>query len=158
MAPPYTSLLVGSKAHEKGYTQVLWLDGVERKYIEEVGSMNIFFIIDDEVITPALDGSILPGITRKSVLTLAEHWKLKYSERKISIDDLISAHKTGGLQEIFGAGTAAVISPVGEIHYGDSVYTVGDGTVGPMAKRFYEALTDIQYGKSEDPLGWVEPV
>jgi branched-chain amino acid aminotransferase len=152
------SLFVGSKAHRKGYTQVLWLDGVERKYIEEVGSMNIFFVIDDEVITPALNGSILPGITRNSVFTLAEHWNLKVAERKISIDEVISAHGDGRLQEIFGTGTAAVISPVGEINYGDSVYAVGDGTVGPVAKRFYEALTDIQYGKSEDPLGWVEPI
>jgi len=152
------SLYVGSQAHRKGYTQVLWLDGVERKYIEEVGSMNIFFVIDDEVITPALNGSILPGITRDSVIMLAKHWGLKVTERAISIDEVIAAHESAKLQEIFGSGTAAVISPVGEIKYGDTVYTVGEGKVGPMAKRFYAALTDIQYGKSEDPMGWVEPV
>ena len=152
------SLYVGAQAHKQGYTQVLWLDGVERKYIEEVGSMNIFFVIDDEVITPALNGGILPGITRDSVITLANHWNLKITERKISIDEVISAHRDGSLQEMFGSGTAAVISPVGEIRYGDSTYTIGNGQVGPMAKRFYTALTDIQYGKAEDPLGWIEPI
>ncbi len=152
------SLYVGSQAHRKGYTQVLWLDGVERKYIEEVGSMNIFFVIDDEIITPALNGSILPGITRNSVIALATHWNLKTAERAITIDEVISAHASGKLQEIFGSGTAAVISPVGEISYGDTVYSVGDGRVGPIAKRLYTALTDIQYGQSDDPMGWVEPV
>ena len=152
------SLSVGSEAHKQGYTQVLWLDGVERKYIEEVGSMNIFFVIDDEIITPELNGSILPGITRDSVIALAKHWNLKVTERKISIDEVVSTQKSGQLQEIFGTGTAAVISPVGELKYGDSVFTIGSGKVGPMANRFYKALTDIQYGKAEDPMGWVEPV
>ena len=152
------SLAVGALAHKKGYTQVLWLDGVERKYIEEVGSMNIFFVIDDEIITPELNGSILPGITRNSVIALATLWNLKVSERKISIDEVISMQESGRLQEIFGSGTAAVISPVGEIRYGDSVFTIGEGTVGPVAKRLYTALTDIQYGKAEDPMAWVEPV
>jgi len=152
------SLFVGSQAHREGYTQVLWLDGVERKYVEEVGSMNIFFVIDDEIITPRLTGSILPGITRASVIALAKQWNLKVSERKIGIDEVISAHQSGKLQEIFGSGTAAVISPVGEIKYRDTVYTVGTGQVGPVAKRLYTAITDIQYGKGPDPLGWVEPV
>ena len=152
------SLSVGSEAHRKGYTQVLWLDGVERKYIEEVGSMNIFFVIDNEIVTPELNGSILPGITRDSVIALAKHWGLTVSERKISIDEVVSIQKSGRLQEIFGTGTAAVISPVGELKYGDSVFTIGGGEVGPMANRFYKALTDIQYGKAEDPMGWVEPV
>ena len=152
------SLYVGSQAHRKGYTQVLWLDGVERKYIEEVGSMNIFFVIDDEVVTPVLNGSILPGITRDSVIALAKHWNLKVTERPISIDEVISEHASGKLQEIFGAGTAAVISPVGEINYDEKIHTVGDGNVGPMAKRFYQALTDIQYGKTDETMGWVEPV
>ncbi len=152
------SLYAGEEAHKNGYTQVLWLDGIEQKYVEEVGSMNIFFIIDDEVITPILNGSILPGITRDSVITLAKSWDMKVSERKISIDEVLNAHATGTLQEIFGSGTAAVISPVGEIKYEDTVITIGDGSVGPMANRFFRTLTDIQYGKSEDPMGWVEPL
>jgi len=152
------SLLAGEKAHEAGYTQVLWLDGVEQKYLEEVGSMNIFFVIDNEIVTPELNGSILPGITRKSVLELAAHWGDKAAERKISIDDLMDAHAAGKLQEVFGAGTAAVISPVAEIKYGDKVITIADNQVGPVAQKYYQAITDIQYGKSEDPMGWVEPV
>jgi branched-chain amino acid aminotransferase len=152
------SLYAGAEAHKQGYTQVLWLDGIERKYIEEVGSMNIFFVIDDEIVTPELTGSILPGITRDSVLSLATHWNLKASERKISIDEVVSVQESGSLQEVFGSGTAAVISPVGEIKIGERTLTVGDGNVGPVAKKFYKALTDIQYGKVEDMMGWVEPV
>jgi len=152
------SLLAGEKAHDAGYTQVLWLDGVEQKYLEEVGSMNIFFVIDDEIITPELNGSILPGITRKSVIALAKHWNEKVSERKISIDELIDAHAAGRLKEVFGAGTAAVISPVGQIKYGDQVITINDNQTGPVAQKYYNAITDIQYGKAEDPLGWVVPV
>lgn len=152
------SLLAGNKAHLEGYTQVLWLDGVEQKYLEEVGSMNIFFVIDAEIITPALNGSILPGVTRDSVIKLAEHWNMKISERLIGIDELIEAHGAGKLSEIFGSGTAAVISPVGEIKYGGRVYAVGDGGVGPLAQKFYAALTDIQYGRASDPMGWIEPV
>nr|MBC8246858.1 aminotransferase class IV [Deltaproteobacteria bacterium] len=105
-----------------------------------------------------LQGSILPGITRDSVIKLARHWNLKLSERRISIDELISAHGSGKLKEIFGSGTAAVISPVGEIKYGEQSLTIGDGKVGPLSMRMYTALTDIQYGKSEDPMGWIEPV
>lgn len=152
------SLYAGEEAHKNGYTQVLWLDGVEQKYVEEVGSMNIFFVIDDELITPMLSGSILPGITRDSIITLAKSWDINVSERKISIDEVLEAHASGRLQEIFGSGTAAVISPVGEIKSGDTVISIGDGSVGPMAGRFFRTLTDIQYGKSEDPMGWVEPV
>ena len=149
------SLLAGDLAHEAGYTQVLWLDGVEQKYLEEVGSMNIFFVIDDEIITPELNGSILPGITRKSVIELARHWNEKVSERKVSIDELFEAHADGRLKEVFGAGTAAVISPVGQIKYGDQVITINDNRTGPVAQKYYNAITDIQYGKAEDPLGWV---
>jgi branched-chain amino acid aminotransferase len=149
------SLLAGERAHEAGYTQVLWLDGVEQKYLEEVGSMNIFFVIDDEIITPELNGSILPGVTRKSVIALARHWNEKVTERQISIDELIDAHTSGRLKEVFGAGTAAVISPVGEIKYGDQVITINDNRTGPVAQKYYNAITDIQYGKAEDPLGWV---
>jgi branched-chain amino acid aminotransferase len=152
------SLLAGQKAHDAGFTQVLWLDGVERKYIEEVGSMNIFFVIDGEVLSPALQGSILPGITRDTVLQLARMWKLRVSERRISIQEVLQASETGTLQEVFGSGTAAVISPVGQIKYGSRSITVGDGNVGPLSKRLYTAITDIQYGRAEDPKGWVVPV
>lgn len=152
------SLLASEEAHEAGYTQVLWLDGIEQKYLEEVGSMNIFFVIDDEILTPELNGSILPGITRMSVIELAKHWNEKVSERKISIDELIEAHAAGRLKEVFGAGTAAVISPVGQIKYGDQVLTINDNQTGPVAKKYYQAITDIQYGKAEDPMGWIVPV
>ena len=152
------SLLAGDKAHQAGYTQVLWLDGVEQKYIEEVGSMNIFFIIGDELITPALNGSILPGITRDSVLTLGKAWGLKVSEKQITIDDLMAAHAAGHLKEIFGSGTAAVISPVGELCYGERVLQIGDGHVGPVAQKLFDAITAIQYGQNEDTMGWIEPV
>lgn len=152
------SLLAGNVAHEQGFTQVMWLDGVEQKWVEEVGSMNIFFVIGDEVVTPALSGSILPGVTRDSVLKLASSWGMTVSERKISIDEVISAHDNGTLKEIFGSGTAAVISPVGDIRYGDKDIIVSDGQVGPISRRLYTELTDIQYGRSEDPFGWVVPV
>jgi len=152
------SILAAEKAHKEGYSQVLWLDGVEQKYLEEVGSMNIFFVIDDEIVTPELNGSILQGITRNSVIKLAKHWNDKVSERKISIDELMQAHASGKLQEVFGAGTAAIISPVGEIKYGDQVITIAGGEVGPVAQKYYDAITGIQYGKAEDPLGWVVPV
>ena len=152
------SLYAGEEATKNGYTQVLWLDGVERKYVEEVGSMNIFFVIDDEIITPMLNGSILPGITRDSVIALTKNWNLKISEKKISIDEVIEAHDSGKLQEVFGTGTAAVISPVGELKYGDRVITIGDGKVGPMALKFFDAITDIQYGRVADSMGWIEQV
>jgi branched-chain amino acid aminotransferase len=137
---------------------VLWLDGVEQKYLEEVGSMNIFFVIDGEIITPALNGSILPGITRDSVIKLAKHWNLPVSEKLITIDELLQSNRDERLSEIFGSGTAAVISPVGEIKYGEQVYQIGDGLVGPTANKLYTAITDIQYGKAEDPMGWIETV
>ena len=152
------SILASEKAHQEGYSQVLWLDGVEQKYIEEVGSMNIFFVIDDVIVTPELNGSILPGITRDSVIRLAKHWHDNVSEKKISIDELMQTHAAGKLTEVFGSGTAAVISPVGEIKYGNQVITISGGEVGPVARKYYNAITDIQYGKTEDPLGWVVQV
>ncbi len=152
------SNLAEKEAKEQGFTQVLWLDAVERRYIEEVGSMNIFFVIRDEIVTPQLNGTILPGITRLSVLELARHWGLKVSERRISIDEALSGLEDGSVQEVFGAGTAAVISPVGLLHYRGRSHQVGDGTTGPVARCFFDALTDIQYGQSEDPFGWVETV
>jgi len=150
------SLFAGEQAHQQGYTQVLWLDGIEQQYIEEVGAMNIFFVINGELITPMLSGSILPGITRNTVISLAKKWDIKVAERKISINEVLDAHSSGKLEEIFGSGTAAVISPVGEIKYGDTVITVGNGTVGPMANKFYKTISDIQYGHIEDPEGWIE--
>jgi branched-chain amino acid aminotransferase len=152
------SLYATEVAHEEGYTQVLWLDGVHRKYVEEVGSMNIFFIIDDEIVTPALNGSILPGITRDSVITLAKAWNLKVSERRIGIDEIIEAQRRGGLKEVFGSGTAAVISPVGSMKFGQDVFTIGDGQAGAFSKKIFDALTDIQYGRAQAPAGWIEPV
>ena len=152
------SLYAGEQAHKLGYTQVLWLCGVERKYVEEVGAMNIFFVIDGKLITPMLTGSILPGITRDSVIKLAKLWGIDVSERKISIHEVFDAHAAGKLDEIFGSGTAAVISPVGEIKYGEKVILVGDGKVGPIANRFYTELTNIQFGKTKDPAGWIEPL
>jgi len=120
--------------------------------------MNIFFVINGELITPMLNGSILPGITRDSVMGLAKMWGIKVSERKIGISEVIDVHASGKLDEIFGSGTAAVISPVGEIKYGDTVLAVSDGKVGTMANKFYQELTDIQYGKTKDPAGWIEPI
>jgi branched-chain amino acid aminotransferase len=152
------SLLAGEKAHRKGYTQVLWLDGIERKYIEEVGSMNIFAVINGTLLTPMLTGSILPGITRNSVITLAKMWGIPVSEKKIGIDEIYEAHASGTLSEVFGSGTAAVISPVGEINYEGNRITIGDGKVGPMAKRLFSAITDIQYGRAPAPEGWIEQV
>ena len=148
------SLIAQVKAHDDGYAQVLWLDGVERKYIEEVGSMNIFFVIDDVVVTPELNGSILPGITRDSTLFLCKQWGLKTEERKISVDELIEAQKAGRLKEVFGTGTAAVISPVGKLRYEDEVFTIGDGGIGPITQRLYDTITGIQTGKLPDEYGW----
>jgi branched-chain amino acid aminotransferase len=152
------SLYAGEQAHKEGYTQVLWLDGVEQKYIEEVGSMNIFFVFDDTLITPELNGSILPGITRKSVIELANHWGMKVIERKISIDEVIESQIQGKKMEIFGTGTAAVISPVGLIRYQNQEYTINEGKVGALTQKLYDALTDIQYGHAADPLNWIVPV
>jgi len=152
------SLFAGEHAHKQGYSQVLWLDGVEQKYIEEVGSMNIFFIIDNEIVTPQLNGSILPGITRDSVLALTRHWGMKAIEKQITIDDILAAHKDGTLTEIFGSGTAAVISPVGQLRYGDAELRIGDGSVGPTAQKLFDSIKDIQYGKVEDPMGWSEAI
>ncbi len=152
------SLFATEVAHEEGFTQVLWLDGVDRKYVEEVGSMNIFFMIGDEIITPAINGSILPGITRDSVIHLARSWGYKVSDRRISIDELIAAHQQGELKEVFGSGTAAVISPVGVMKYGDEVFTIGDGNAGAFSRKMFDALTDIQYGRAPAPDGWIQPV
>lgn len=148
------SLKAQELAAKDGYTQVLWLDGVEQKYIEEVGSMNVFFKINGEIITPQLNGSILPGITRDSAIQLLKYWGYPVTERRLAIDEVIEAHKKGQLEEIFGTGTAAVISPVGKLLYKGVTYTVNDGQIGPVSKKLYETLVGIQTGKLEDPFGW----
>jgi len=148
------SLAAQEKAHADGYSQVLWLDGVERKYIEEVGAMNIFFKINGVVTTPMLNGSILPGITRNSVLAICRHWGLPVEERRISVDELLEAQANGTLEEVWGTGTAAVISPVGKLRYKDTVMTIGDGGIGELSQKLYDTVTGIQWGKVEDELGW----
>ncbi len=148
------SLIAQKKAHDAGYSQVLWLDGVDRKYIEEVGAMNIFFKIAGKVVTPSLNGSILPGITRNSVIELCKSWGYEVEERKISVDELIEAQKNGTLEEVFGTGTAAVISPVGKLRYVDDVMTIQDGQTGPLSLKLYETITGIQLGKLPDERGW----
>ena len=148
------SLAAQVKAHDGGFSQVLWLDGVERRYIEEVGAMNIFFKIDGKVVTPMLNGSILPGVTRDSVLTLLKSWGIPCEERRISVDELLEAQKNGKLEEVFGTGTAAVISPVGKLRYKDEIMTIGDGGIGPVSQKLYDTITGIQTGKLADPFDW----
>lgn len=152
------SLAAQVKAHDGGYSQVLWLDGVERKYIEEVGAMNIFFKINGKVVTPMLNGSILPGITRNSVLTLCREWGYDVEERRISVDELIEAAHNGTLEEVWGTGTAAVVSPVGKLRYTDEVFTIGNGEIGELTQKLYDEITGIQWGKIKDTRGWVVKV
>ncbi|MEW6374410.1 MAG: branched-chain amino acid aminotransferase [Thermodesulfobacteriota bacterium] len=149
-----SSLLPADEAKRKGFTQVLWLDGIERKYIEEVGTMNVFFLIDNELVTPVLEGSILDGVTRDTVIRLAKSWGQNVKERRISIDELISASNDGRLKEAFGTGTAAVISPIGEIHHNNTSMTINDGITGPFSQKLYDEITGIQYGEKEDEFGW----
>lgn len=148
------SMAAQVKAHEDGYSQVLWLDGVERKYIEEVGAMNIFFKINGTVVTPMLNGSILPGVTRDSVISLCRHWGLAVEERRISVDELLEAAKNGSLEEVWGTGTAAVISPVGHLRFEDTVIQIKDGGIGELSQKLYDTVTGIQLGRIEDSFGW----
>lgn len=148
----------GDKAMEKGYSQVLWLDGVERKYIEEVGAMNVMFKIAGKAVTPALTGSILSGITRKSCIEVLKSWNVPVEERLLSVDELISAAQDGTLEEAFGLGTAAVISPIGELFYKDKKYVVNDFKIGPLAQKLYDELTGIQWGLKPDTFNWTECV
>ena len=152
------SIMAAVEAQELGYTQVLWLDAIDRRYIEEVGTMNIFFLIGDELITPPLTGSILPGITRDSVLRLTKDWGLKVTEKRITIDDVLSANENGSLQEVFGTGTAAVISPVGEINYKGQICTINNGKTGELAQKLFDELQAIQNGYQKDPYNWVVEV
>ena len=152
------SLKAQDEAEKQEYTQVLWLDGVERKYIEEVGTMNVFFVIDDEIVTPALQGSILSGITRMSCIEILKHWGMKVTERRISIDEVAEAARTGHLKEAFGSGTAAVISPIGHLKWGDEIMDINNGEIGPISQKLYDTLTGIQWGKLPDELGWTYEV
>ena len=152
------SFLPAKKAQKDGFTQVLWLDATEHKYVEEVGTMNIFFLIDGTLITPKLGGTVLPGITRRSVIALADKWNVPVEERRISVDELFEAHNNNKLEEVFGAGTAAVISPVGLIHHNGKSITLDQEKIGPFAKKMFDNITGIQYGKKEDQYGWVHPV
>ncbi len=146
------------KAKEIGYSQVLWLDGVERKYIEEVGAMNVFFVIGDKVITPSLEGSILPGITRMSVIELLQSWGLSVEERKISVEELYAASEKGELKEAFGTGTAAVISPIGQFKWSDKIISVNNNEIGQLSQRLYDELTGIQNGRVADKFNWTKRV
>lgn len=151
-----TSLLAAEKAHQEGFTQVLWLNAVDKSSIEEVGTMNIFFRIADEIITPALEGTILPGVTRNSVINYAsKELGLKVVERQVSIEEIVNAAENSSLQEIFGSGTAAVISPVSHFRYMGKDYQVSDGKTGPVAARLFNEITSMQTGHKHDPLGWV---
>lgn len=152
------SLKAQVKAHDAGYSQVLWLDGVERKYIEEVGAMNIFFKINGVVVTPKLTGSILPGVTRKSCIELCKMWGYEVEERRISARELFDAAVDGTLEEVWGTGTAAVISPVGKLREGNTEVTIQDGGIGQLARKLYDTITGIQLGKINGPEGWVVEV
>ena len=148
------SLKAQAEAEEQGYTQVLWLDGVERKYVEEVGAMNVFFVFDGEIVTPSLDGSTLPGITRMSVIELLRSWGHNVTERKLPIAEIAEKAENGKLLEAFGSGTAAVVSPIGELKWSDRIMTVGGGKIGPLTRKLYDTLTGIQWGRLPDPFGW----
>ena len=146
------------KAESLGYTQVLWLDAIEHRYVEEVGTSNIFFVIKDTLVTPPLAGTILPGVTRDSVIQLAKHFGMAVEERPLSMDEVVEQIQTGRLTEAFGTGTAAVISPIGLLSYKGKEIVVGENKAGPIAKRLYEFLTRLQHGEEEDIFGWVERI
>lgn len=152
------SLAAQEKAHKLGYSQVLWLDGLERKYIEEVGSMNVFFKIDNQVWTAPLDGTVLPGITRMSCIELMKDWGIQVNEKPLSINEFMEAASNNQVEEVFGTGTAAVISPVGELRYKDTVVTINNNKTGELTQKLYSTLTGIQWGKLPDTKGWIQTV
>ena len=152
------STRAGDKASKKGYSQVLWLDGVDRKYIEEVGAMNVMFKIGGEIVTPELNGSILPGITRRSCIEVLRAKGYTVSERKLSIDELAAALEAGTLEEAWGCGTAAVVSPIGKLEYKDKVFVINNNEIGAVTQDLYDTLTGIQWGKIEDTYGWIVKV
>lgn len=148
------SIAAQVKAEKLGYTQVLWLDGVERKYVEEVGTMNVMFKIDGKIITAPCDGTVLPGVTRDSIIHLLKEWGYEVEERHLAIDELMQAGKDGRLEEAFGTGTAAVISPVGELNYKGDIVTINDFKTGALTQKLYDTLTGIQWGDLEDTFHW----
>ena len=148
------SLAAQVKAEELGYSQVLWLDGVHRKYIEEVGSMNVMFEIDNKIVTAPCEGTVLPGVTRDSILHILKDWGYEIEERHLSVDELMEAGHNGKLQEAWGTGTAAVISPIGELYYKGDKVTVSDFKTGELTQKLYDTLTGIQWGTIADPYGW----
>ena len=152
------SIRAGERAEEQGYSQVLWLDGVHRKYIEEVGAMNVLFKVGGKVITPALTGSVLPGITRKSCLELLRSWGVEVDERLITAQELFDAADAGQLEEAWGSGTAAVVSPIGELAMEGKKVSINHGRIGPLTQKLYDTLTGIQWGTQPDPFGWIVPV
>lgn len=152
------SLIAQANAYAAGYVQVLWLDGVHRRYIEEVGAMNVFFVIDGKLVTPALNGSILSGITRRTVLELAEKLGYETEERQLDINELCAAAGEGRVGEVFGSGTAAVISPVGELKFGRQVMTFNEGKIGELSQKLYDTITGVQFGRLPDTWGWMERV
>jgi branched-chain amino acid aminotransferase len=148
------SLKGQEKAQEKGCVQVLWLDGIERKYVEEVGTMNVFFMIDGVAVTPELSESVLPGVTRDSVMQLLKQWNIPVEERRISVDEVMETNECGKLYEAFGTGTAAVISPIGELVTTDKRVEITGGKIGEISQKLYDAITGIQYGETTDEFGW----
>jgi branched-chain amino acid aminotransferase len=150
---------VGKEAAAKGYSQVLWLDAIEGRYVEEVGAMNICFVYDGKrIVTPELSGSILPGITRKSVIQLGRDLGYEVSEERVDVHEMLEDAQSGKISEVFGCGTAAVIAPVGKFGYRDQEVVINNYEVGPASQRLYEELTDIQFGRKEDPYGWTYQV
>jgi branched-chain amino acid aminotransferase len=152
------SLYATEEAKREGFDQVLWLDALERKYVEEVGTMNIFFKFKDRIITPPLTGTIMPGITRDSVIRIIRNWDIPIDEKRISIDEVIDGIKTGDITEVFGTGTAVVISPVGELNYKGRSYIIGNGKAGDFSKRVFNEIIGLQYGSRVDAYGWRERV
>jgi branched-chain amino acid aminotransferase len=152
------SLKAAEEAKQAGFAQVLWTDALEHAALEEVGTMNLFVRFGDEFATPALNGTILGGITRESVITLLRRWGFAVNERRILVEELLRARKSGALKEVFGTGTAAVISPVGELGWKEQRFLVGDGQSGEISQRLFKAITDIQYGRAPDPDGWMTVV
>ena len=152
------SILAGQKAEELGFSQVLWLDGVERKYVEEVGSMNIMFKIDGKIYTAPIVGTVLPGVTRRSIIELLRDWGYEVVEGRLAIADIMKAADEGKLEEVFGTGTAAVVSPVKELDWEGKVANIGGGEIGPLTQKLYDTLTGIQWGKLPDTKNWIVPV
>ncbi len=149
-------MLAQEEAKAQGFSQVLWLDPLERAYVEEVGAMNIFFVINNELITPPLHGTILPGITRQSIINLAHQRELPITERRISINEVVQRIDDGSLTEMFGTGTAAIVAPVGKLLYKNTIHTIHNNTTGPVAQQFLKALQDIQQGHAADTNGWLD--